>query len=58
MPLPIQRMLDELGDITNPTSNHRRYREALNGFTRDGASERERDRSHHQTGCVPWLGMY
>ncbi|KAF9036774.1 ras guanine nucleotide exchange factor domain-containing protein [Panaeolus papilionaceus] len=54
MPLGIQSTLGELGDIINPTSNHRRYREALNGFTR---AERARDRLH-QPGCVPWLGIH
>ncbi|PPQ72493.1 hypothetical protein CVT24_003256 [Panaeolus cyanescens] len=69
MPLHIQSKLDELGDIINPTSNHRRYREALNGASNGRGFEAHRrpksgkgnDGGHimaHQTGCVPWLCIH
>ncbi len=38
--------LEALGDIINPTANHRGYRNAVS----DAPTPEERDR------CIPWLG--
>ena len=44
--LPMQGKLEALGDIINPTANHRGYRNAVS----DVSTPEERDR------CIPWLG--
>ncbi|KAF8964088.1 ras guanine nucleotide exchange factor domain-containing protein [Flammula alnicola] len=44
----MQRRLQALDDIINPSSNHRGYREALN----DATSSQERDC------CIPWLAVH
>lgn len=42
----MQGKLEALGDIINPTANHRGYRNAVS----DAPTPEERDR------CIPWLG--